>query len=142
MVDPKEPYAGDTTRSLIGPFFLGAIVCSYLAIGIMGAYLPRDVPLAWPIGFLIASVAFTAAAMALLSRRRLAWGLFFAVVKWVLAVTSVFSSTAILLFFLNDIPGRTMAVMSAVLILTAVNLPLLIGFSVARHERLDSSDGN
>ena len=135
MVESQQPYAGDTTRSPIVALHIGAIVCAYLGIGIMGAYLPREVPLAWPIGFLIASAAFTIAALAFLSQRRLAWKLFFTVVRWVSLVNVVYTGMAVFIFVWNDTPGRTVLVMAGVLLLSAINLPVLVAYSVARHER-------
>jgi hypothetical protein len=134
--EADSPYVGDTSRSPVVGCTLASIVCAFLSVGIIAAYLPRPVPLTWPVGFLIASVVLLAAALGFLLRRRsFAWWLFFRVARWVLVLTLVFTAMAVYVFVLDGTPVKTMAIMAAVLLLTAIDIPVLIGFSVARHER-------
>ena len=132
-----EPYLGDTSRSPVVGCMLASIVCAFLSVGIIAAYLPRPVPLSWSVGFLLASAALLAVALVFLLRRRnFAWRLFFAVARWVLVLTLVFAGMAVYVFVSDGTPATTMAIMAVVLLLTAVDIPVLIGFSVARHERV------
>jgi len=134
--EADEPYLGDTSRSPVVGCMLASIVCAFLSVGIIAAYLPRPAPLPWSIGFLVASAALLAAALVFLLRRRgFAWRLFFAVARWILALTLVFTAMAVYVFVSDGTPLKTMAIMAIVLLLTAIDIPVLVGFSVARHER-------
>ncbi|MCL4508628.1 MAG: hypothetical protein M1296_03770 [Chloroflexi bacterium] len=136
MVGTPEPYSGDTTRSPIVACTIGSIVCSFLAIGIIAAYLPQAVPLVWPLAFLAASgVLLATAIVCLLRLRQFAWPLFFAVARWILVLTAVFVVLSVYVFTVDGTNGVTLTVLAIVLVLTALNVPILVGFSVARHER-------
>ena len=139
MVATPEPSSGDTTRSPIVGCTIGSIVCAFLAVGIIAAYLPQAVPLMWPMVFLGVSGALLVAALILLARlRHFAWSLFFAVARWIIVLTAVFVAMTVFVFVVDGTDGLTLTVMAIVLILTAINVPILVGFSVARHERVAS----
>lgn len=130
------PYAGDTSRSPVVTAVIGSLVCAFLGVGVIAAYLPAQVPLGWPVGFLAASVLLLLGGLMFLWRRRpFAWPLFFAVARWVLLVTLIFSAMAVYVLVFDGTSGVTLAVMTAVLVLSAVDIPILIAFNVARHER-------
>jgi len=136
VTQEQTAYEGDTTFSLVVPGTIASIVCAFLSVGIIAAYLPRHVSLAWPVAFLIASVVFLAVAVVALARRRnVAWERFRTVAKWVLILTGIFAAMAEFMFIYDRTPGTTLAILTAVLILSAVDIPVLLGFSVARHER-------
>lgn len=136
----STPYAGDTTRSPIVTSTIASIVCAFLAIGILASYLPQSPPLGWSVAFLVASVLLLAAAIVLLSRRRnFAWPLFFTVARWVLVLTGIFIAMALFVFIVDGTSGAPLAIMASVLVLAAVDVPLLLGFSVARHERMQET---
>lgn len=138
MVNHEEqPYEGDKTFSAVVPGTIGSILCAFLAVGIIAAYLPRQSPLGWSFAFLAASLVLLAMAVVSLARRSpFAWNRFFTVAKWVLILTGIFSGMAEFMFIYDGTPGTTLAILTVVLILTAVDIPVLLGFSVARHERL------
>ncbi len=136
MVNAPAPYVGDTQRSPVAICTIASLVCAFLGIGVMAAYLPDEPPLSWPAAFLTASVLLLAAAALFLQRRpRFAWRLFWSVARWVFVGTLIFSATAVFVFVYDGTRGPTLAIMAAVLVLTAIDIPLLIAFSVARHER-------
>lgn len=136
MVSQHVPHLGDTSRSPVAVCVIGSLVCAFLGIGVIAAYLPAEVLLAWPVGFLVASTLLLFAALALLARRRhFAWALFFAVARWVLLVTLIFSAMAAYVLIYDGTSGVTLAIMAAVLVLSAIDIPILIAFNVARHER-------
>ncbi|MGH7778076.1 MAG: hypothetical protein ACREPI_13005 [Candidatus Dormibacterales bacterium] len=132
----SEPFAGDTTRSPIVAALLASVVTAFLSVGFLAAYLPSTPPLAVPAGLLAASCLVLAAALLMLRRRRgLAWGLFFAVARWVALLTLLFGGMAEYVFIADGTRGGPLLVMTVVLALAAVDIPLLLGFSVARHDR-------
>lgn len=135
MVRAAAPYVGDTGRSPVVACLVGSLVCAFLGIGVIAAYLPAPVPVGWPIGFLAASVALLAAATGLLRlRRRFAWALFFAVARWVFVGTSIFSLMGVYVMVYDGTSRLALNVMIAVLLLSAIDIPLVIAFNVARHE--------
>jgi hypothetical protein len=139
MIHSQEPYAGDTTRSAIPLFALGSIICAILSAGIMAAYVPQPAPLGVCTGFLIASlVLLLATAVSLIRRPNFAWGRFFSVAKWVVLVTLVITSMLEYVFVFDGTRGTALVIMSVVLAITAIDIPILWGFSVARHERIPS----
>jgi hypothetical protein len=89
------------------------------------------------VGGVLDGLSVTAgAAIVLLSRRRnFAWALFFTVARWVLMLTGIFIAMALFVFIVDGTSGAPLAIMASVLVLAAVDVPLLLGFSVARHER-------
>ncbi len=91
----------------------------------------------WAYAFLIASGTLTLGAIWLKKMRQgFAWKLFFTVAKWVFVLTSVFTAMGVYIMAYDKLRGTTLLVMIAVLLLAAVNVPILIGFAVGRHERV------
>ncbi len=130
------PWLGDTTLSPVMACAVGAIVTSFIAVGFLAAYLPRKAPLGVPAGLLVASGALSVAAAVLLRRRPgFAWGVFFSVARWMLAITLIFATMAEYVFVYDKTRGAPLAVMTIVLVLAAINVPTAVGFSVARHEQ-------
>jgi hypothetical protein len=134
-----EPYLGDTTRSPIRLFAMGSLVCAILSAGIMAAYAPRPAPLGPSEGLLAASAVLLLACVAgLLLRPNFAWSRFFTVAKYVVLMTVVISAMLEYVFVFDGMRGTALAIMTAVLAITAIVIPILWGFSVARHERVPS----
>jgi hypothetical protein len=139
MVNAPEPYAGDTTRSPVVVCTIGSIVCALVSVGIIVAYMPRPVPLAWSWGFLgAAAVLLLAALVSLLRRRSFAWRRFFIVARWVLLLTLVYAGMLEYVFVHDGGRGKPLIIMTILLLLTAIDIPILWAFSVARHERIPS----
>lgn len=137
VADEAEPYVGDTTRSPVVACGLGSTACAFIAIGILAAAMPRQPSLTWPVAFLAASVVLLGAAVVgLAGRRRFAWRLFFVVARWTVLLTGVFAAMAAYVFLYDGVRGATLTIMAVVLALAAVDVPLVLGFSVARHERV------
>jgi hypothetical protein len=133
--ETHEPYLGDTTHSPIRLFAMGSLVCAMLSAGIMAAYVPRPAPLGWSTGFLVASaVLLVAAVVGMLRRRNFAWSRFFSVAKYVVLMTVVISAMLEYVFVYDGMRGNPLVIMSVVLAITAIDVPILWGFAVARHE--------
>lgn len=140
MVSTPEPYAGDTTRSTVVVCAIGSIICAIVSVGILVFYVPRPGSLAWASGFLAASAALLLAALvSLLRRRPFAWRRFFTVARWVLLLTLVYAGMLEYVFVFDGARGKPLIIMTIVLLLTAIDIPILWAFSVARHERIPSS---
>ena len=63
-----------------------------------------------------------------------AWRLFRLVAGWVLAVYLVIAGMLEYVFVYDHTRGTQLVILTLMLVVFAVNLPLLLGFSVARYE--------
>ena len=99
------------------------------------SYLPRSVSLALPIALTVIAAVLLAYNVLQLSRiRPFAWDSFWLVAKWSFAAYVVIAGMLEYVFVYDDTPGDVLAVLSASLLIYAVNIPLLFGFSVARYQ--------
>ena len=143
MVNNAQPYAGDTSSSPVSGLTLASIICTLVAViiqsaSVMGGTGPvNPAPLVWPISFLAASVVLLAAAIvSLLRRPNFAWQRFFTVAKWVLCMTAVYAFMLLYVFIYDGMRGSALVITVITFIITAVDVPILWGFAVARHERV------
>ena len=101
----------------------------------LAAYLPRPVPLGVPVAALVAAAVALLAAAAVLARvRDFAWRTFFVVGAWTLAAYLVIAGMLEFVFVLDHTPGRLLTVLTLMLAIFAVDIPLLLAFSVARYQ--------
>lgn len=63
-----------------------------------------------------------------------AWGRFFAVGKWSLLAYLVIAGLIEYAFVINDVSGGILIVLTLSLVVFALQVPLLIGFTVARYD--------
>jgi hypothetical protein len=99
------------------------------------AHLPNEVGLALPIALVAAATALLCWNLLSLSRiRGFAWDAFFLVAKWSFLAYAVIAGMLEFVFIHDKTPGSVLTVMSASLVIFAVNIPLLFGFSVARYQ--------
>ena len=139
MVNAPEQYAGDTTKSAVSGCTLASIGCTLVSVIIMSAYAPKPAPMTWPDTFLVASVVLLGIALVSLRRRsNFAWKRFFQVAKWVVLMTLIYGGMLEYVFIFDGMRGTPLAIMTVVLLLTAIDVPILWGFSVARHERVSN----
>lgn len=105
-----------------------------VAAGIyLAAHLPQHVPLGPAIALLAASALLLAGNLAALRRvRGFAWDRFFAVGKWALLAYAVTAGLIEFAFVRNDTRGGPLVVLTLALVVYAVHVPILIGFTVAR----------
>ncbi len=119
----------------IGMTSLGLIVAGgiYLA-----AHLPHHVPLAPAVILLAASVLLLAGNMVSLARvSDFPWGRFFDVAKWALIAYLIIAGMIEYSFLRDHIIGGPLVVLSLSLLVFAVHVPILIGFTVARYYEPD-----
>ena len=128
--------AGDTSRSPIAASLIASIVAAFLSVGFLASYLPQTPPLTAPLALLgVAVLLLAAAALSLTRLAAFPWRVFFAVARWVALLTLLFGGMAEYLFIADGTRGAPLAIMTAVLVMAAVDVPLLLAFSVARHQR-------
>ncbi len=107
-----------------------------LAAGIyLSAHLPERVSLGPAVALLGASALVLAGNLLALSRvDGFAWRRFFEVARWALLAYAVIAGMIEYVFLRNHTSGSPLLVLTLSLIMFAVNVPLLIGFTVARFD--------
>ncbi len=110
---------------------LGLIVAGGIYLS---AHLPSHVPIGPAVALLAASVLVLATNIFLLSRvKDFAWHQFFEVGKWSLLAYVVIAGMIEYVFLRNHVRGGALVVLTLSLIVFAVHVPMLVGFTVARY---------
>ena len=100
----------------------------------LASRLPRPAPLPALIALLAVAAVLVLVDVVLLARLRdFAWPLFFKVAKWTLLAYAVMYWILVFTFVYDHVSGSTLAVLTLMLVVIAVDVPLLFGFSVARY---------
>lgn len=101
----------------------------------LAAYLPRHAPLGPAIGLVAAAGAALFVSVLLVARLRdFAWGSFFLVVKWALLAYLVIAGILEYVFVDDGTRGSMLVLLTLSLLVFAVDIPILFGFSVARFQ--------
>jgi hypothetical protein len=100
----------------------------------LSAHLPNQVSLAPAVILLVLSALLLAGN--LIAIRRIdgfAWGRFVEVAKWALLAYAITAGLIEYAFVRNDLTGGPLIVLTLSLVVYAVHVPMLIGFTVARY---------
>ena len=115
----------------LGVVSMALIVAGGISIA---SKLPGHVPLTLPILLLGASALVMGANVVALSRvDGFNWDAFFGVAKWALVAYAVIAGMLEFVFLHDGTRGGVLVVLTLSLIVYAVHVPLLIGFTVARY---------
>lgn len=107
----------------------------------LAAHLPKHVPIGPSLGLLIAAGALLIANVFLLSRiRPFAWRSFFLVGRWTSLAYLLIGGMLEFIFVFDHTRGSTLVVLTLSLLVFAVDIPLLLAFSVARYQKPAASD--
>jgi hypothetical protein len=99
----------------------------------LSSHIPQHVPLAPAIALLAASALLLVVNLILLSRvREFDWPRFFEVAKWSLLAYAVIAGMIEYVFLRNHLKGGPLVVLTLSLVIFAVHVPMLVGFTVAR----------
>lgn len=106
-----------------------------LAGGIyLSAHLPQHVSLGPAVALLCSSAALLAANLLMLARvRDFAWRRFLQVGRWTLLAYALVAGMIEYVFLRNHTSGGPLVVLTLSLVLFAVQVPMLIAFTVARY---------
>ncbi len=66
------------------------------------------------------------------------WGRFWEVARWSLLAYSITAGLILYVFLKNDLSGGPLVVLTLSLVVYAVHVPMLIGFTVARYYERDT----
>jgi len=100
----------------------------------LSAHLPHHVPLGPAVALLAASALLLAGNLTALARvSGFAWGRFFDVAKWSLIAYLIIAGMIEYSFLRDHLSGGPLIVLSLSLLVFAVHVPILIGFTVARY---------
>jgi hypothetical protein len=116
---------------------LGMLSLALVLVGgiYLSAHLPEHVPLGPAVALLAASAVVLTGNLIALSRvDGFHWARFFAVARWALLAYSIISAMIEYVFLRNHTSGGPLVVLTLSLIVFAVNVPVLIAFTVARYD--------
>jgi hypothetical protein len=101
----------------------------------LSAHLPEHVSLAPAEALLGASALVLAGNLLVLSRtQQFPWRRFFEVARWALLAYAVIAGMIEYVFLRDHTGGGALVVLTLSLVVFAVNVPVLIGFTVARYD--------
>ncbi|HVX30739.1 MAG TPA: hypothetical protein VHA53_09690 [Nitrolancea sp.] len=130
-LDPKPDVRLPPTAELAIATMLLVIVGAIFVVG----YMPRQAPLWIPITTIVAAAAIMIVNVYLLSQvKSFAWRTFFIVGRYALLAYIVIAGMLEFVFVFDDTPGTTLILLTLMLIIYAVDIPLLFAFSVARYQ--------
>jgi hypothetical protein len=116
----------------LGVLSMALIVAGGISIA---AKLPGEVPLTVPVLLLAASSLVMVWNVAALARTPgFNWDAFFGVAKWALVAYAVIAGMLEFVFIHDGTRGGVLVVLTLSLVVYAVHVPLLIGFTVARYQ--------
>jgi hypothetical protein len=126
--EPKRPPVVQLTVASMASVIVGGI---YIA-----GHLPQQVPLTPAVILLILSVALVAAALLLLRGiDSFSWPTFFMVGRWALLAYIVIAGMLEYVFVVDGVRGPTLVLTTLMLAIYAVDIPLILAFSVARYQQ-------
>jgi uncharacterized membrane protein (DUF4010 family) len=126
VVDRRLPPVAELAVASVALMVGGGV---YLA-----AHLPSLPPLGPAVGLLGGGGALTLVAMVLLARvRPFAWATFFLVVRWALVAYVIIAGLLALVFIYDHTRGATLAVLVLTLVVFAIDVPMIVAFTVARY---------
>jgi hypothetical protein len=100
----------------------------------LSAHIPNHVALGPAIALLAASAVLLAVNLGLLARvRGFAWRRFLEVARWALLAYVTTAGLIEYAFLQNHVRGGTLVILTLSLVVYAVHVPMLIGFTVARY---------
>jgi hypothetical protein len=115
----------------IGMLSLALIVAGGIYLS---AHIPGDVPLTPAVVLLVLSAALLVGNLLALSRvRGFPWERFIEVARWSLLAYAITAGMILYTFLRNDLSGGPLVVLTLSLVVYAVHVPMLIGFTVARY---------
>jgi membrane-bound acyltransferase YfiQ involved in biofilm formation len=119
-------------------------VALVLAGGVyLAAHLPKPPPLAPAIGLLAGGGVLTLCALVMLSRiRPFAWGAFFLVARWAFLAYLVIAGLLGFVFVYDHTRGAVLAVLVMTLVVFALDVPMIMSFTVARYQPTGPSTGS
>ena len=124
----------------LGMLSLSLIVA---AVIYLSAHLPEHVPLGPAVVLLAASALLLIGNVVALRRTRgFAWGRFLEVGRWALLAYAVIAGLIEYVFLRNDTSGGPLIVLTLSLVVFALNVPVLIAFTVARYDDPDAPDAD
>ncbi len=101
----------------------------------IASYVPRSVPLVPALCALAGAGLVLLANLVTLSRLRdFAWNRFFQVFRWALLAYAIIAGMIGYAFIVDGTRGSLLLVLVAMLLIFAVDIPLLLAFSVARYQ--------
>jgi hypothetical protein len=121
---------------------LGMASLALIVVGgiYLSSKLPQHVPLGPAVALLAGSVLLLAVNLALLARAEgFPWPRFFEVAKWALLAYAVIGGMIEYAFLRNHVRGGPLVVLTLSLVVFALHVPILIGFTVARYYEPDPS---
>lgn len=138
---PAEGGAIAQSRRRLPPVATVAVASMALVLtgGIyLASYLPGRPALGPAVGLLAAAGVLLLANAVMLGRvREFAWGRFFQVGRWVLLGYGVIAGMLEYVFVLDGTRGTPLVLMTLMLAVFAVDIPVLLAFSVARYQAPD-----
>lgn len=130
VLDRKLPPVAELTVGSMALVIVGGI---YLA-----SHLPARPTLAPAVGLLAAAAVLLATAVGMLARiRPFAWDRFFLVVRWALLAYLVIAGLLEYVFVNDGTRGSTLVVLTLMLAIFAVDVPMIMGFTVARYQAVE-----
>jgi uncharacterized membrane protein AbrB (regulator of aidB expression) len=106
----------------------------------LSSHLPQHVPLAPAVALLAASAALLFINMVLLARVTwFHWERFFQVARWSLLAYAIIAGMILYAFLQDHVSGGPLVVLTLSLVVFAVHVPMLVGFTVARFYEPEES---
>jgi hypothetical protein len=100
----------------------------------LSAHLPDHVPLAPAVILLILSAALMAFNLLSLARvQGFAWDRFFAIARWAVLAYAITAGLIEFVFLRNHVGGGVLVILTLSLVVYAIHVPTLVGFTVARY---------
>ena len=100
----------------------------------LSSHLPKHVPLTPAIVLLgLSGATMVANLISLVRVKDFPWGRFFQVAKWSLLAYAVIAGMIEYAFLQNHVHGGTLVVLTLSLVVFAIHVPVLLGFTVAHY---------
>jgi hypothetical protein len=129
---------GQPAEHRLPPIAELTVVSMALAIAggiVMASYIPRHPPIGIPIALVSASVLVLVVDLMLLVKiPEFAWDKFSLVARWALLAYAAISGMLLFVFIRDDTRGSSLVLLTLMLLIFAVDVPLVLAFSVARFQ--------
>ena len=136
IADEAAAPARPVSRRLPPVAELATVSLALVVVGgvLMASYVPRRPPLGVPSALAVLSAALVLTSVFLLARlRRFAWDRFFLVFRWGLLAYAISAGMIAFAFIRDHTRGAPLALVLGMLVIFALDVPLIMGFTVARY---------